>query len=128
LQERSDTLSHIIIGAAIEVHKALGPGLLESAYETCLCHELKLRSIAYARQLELPVTYKGVTMDCGYRLDIIVEQLVIVELKAVSALEPIHDAQLLTYLRLRQLWLGLLINFNVPVLKHGIKRLVNGRM
>jgi len=128
LQERSDTLSHIIIGAAIEVHKALGPGLLESAYETCLCHELKLRSVAYARQLELPVTYKGVTMDCGYRLDIIVEQLVIVELKAVSALEPIHDAQLLTYLRLRQLWLGLLINFNVPVLKHGIKRLVNGRM
>ncbi len=128
MQERSDTLSHIIIGAAIEVHKALGPGLLESAYETCLCHELKLRSIAYARQLELPVTYKGVTMDCGYRLDIIVEQLVIVELKAVSALEPIHDAQLLTYLRLRQLWLGLLINFNVPVLKHGIKRLVNGRM
>ncbi len=128
MQERSDTLSHIIIGAAIEVHKALGPGLLESAYETCLCHELKLRSVAYARQLELPVTYKGVTMDCGYRLDIIVEQLVIVELKAVSALEPIHDAQLLTYLRLRQLWLGLLINFNVPVLKHGIKRLVNGRM
>ena len=128
MQERSDTLSHIIIGAAIEVHKALGPGLLESAYETCLCHELKLRSIAYARQLELPVPYKGVTMDCGYRLDIIVEQLVIVELKAVSALEPIHDAQLLTYLRLRQLWLGLLINFNVPVLKHGIKRLVNGRM
>jgi len=128
LQERSDTLSHIIIGAAIEIHKALGPGLLESAYETCLCHELKLRSVAYARQLELPVTYKGVTMDCGYRLDIIVEQLVIVELKAVSALEPIHDAQLLTYLRLRQLWLGLLINFNVPVLKHGIKRLVNGRM
>ena len=128
MQERSDTLSHIIIGAAIEVHKALGPGLLESAYETCLCHELKLRSIAYARQLELPVTYKGVAMDCGYRLDIIVEQLVIVELKAVSALEPIHDAQLLTYLRLRQLWLGLLINFNVPVLKHGIKRLVNGRM
>lgn len=128
MQERSDTLSHIIIGAAIEIHKALGPGLLESAYETCLCHELKLRSVAYARQLELPVTYKGVTMDCGYRLDIIVEQLVIVELKAVSALEPIHDAQLLTYLRLRQLWLGLLINFNVPVLKHGIKRLVNGRM
>jgi len=128
LQERSDTLSHIIIGAAIEIHKALGPGLLESAYETCLCHELKLRSVAYARQLELSVTYKGVTMDCGYRLDIIVEQLVIVELKAVSALEPIHDAQLLTYLRLRQLWLGLLINFNVPVLKHGIKRLVNGRM
>ena len=128
MQERSDTLSHIIIGAAIEIHKALGPGLLESAYETCLCHELKLRSVAYARQLELSVTYKGVTMDCGYRLDIIVEQLVIVELKAVSALEPIHDAQLLTYLRLRQLWLGLLINFNVPVLKHGIKRLVNGRM
>lgn len=128
MQARSNDLSNTIIGAAIEVHKALGPGLLESAYEACLCHELTLRGITYARQLELPVIYKGVALDCSYRLDVFVEDLVIVEIKAVGTLEPIHDAQLLTYLRLKQRWLGLLINFNVPVLKSGIKRLVNGYM
>ncbi|MGB9631862.1 MAG: GxxExxY protein [Chloroflexaceae bacterium] len=122
----ADQLSGEIIGAAIDVHRALGPGLLESAYEACLGYELSLRGIAYARQVALPVVYKGVTLDCGYRLDLLVGDLVIVEIKAVEAIEPIHNAQLLTYLRLKGLWLGLLINFNVPVLKQGIKRLVNG--
>ncbi len=108
------------------MHRALGPGLLESAYETCLCHELTLRSIPFERQLQLPVEYKGVRLDAGYRIDILVDKLVIVELKAVDSLAPIHEAQLLTYLKLTHLWLGLLVNFNVPILKHGIKRMVNG--
>jgi len=123
---KADLLSEKIIGAAIDVHQALGPGLLESAYEACLGHELSLRGIAHMRQVALPVVYKGVTLDCGYRLDFLVGQLVIVELKTVAALIPIHEAQLLTYLRLKGLWLGLLINFNVPLLKQGIKRMVNG--
>ncbi len=126
IQARSDQLSNLIIGAAIEVHRALGPGLLESAYEECLAYELQLRNIAFGRQVPLPVVYKGVRLDCGYRLDLLVEDLVIVELKTVDAFVPIHEAQLLTYLRMRNLWLGLLINFNTPVLKRGIKRLVNG--
>jgi GxxExxY protein len=126
MKERSDALSNQIIGAAIEVHRTLGPGLLESAYEVCLCHELSLRSIAYERQVALPVMYKGIRLDYGYKLDILVEGLVIIELKSVEDLEPIHHAQLLTYLRLKNLWLGLLINFNVPILKQGIKRLVQG--
>ncbi|NJL55562.1 GxxExxY protein [bacterium] len=108
------------------VHRELGPGLLESAYETCLKYELKQAGLAVESQVPQPVSYKGMALECGYRLDVLVEDLVIVELKAVEALLPIHDAQLLTYLRLRNLWLGLLINFNVPILKHGIKRLVNG--
>ena len=126
VRARADQHSKEIIGAAIEVHRALGPGLLESAYEACLGHELSLRGVAYTRQVALTVRYKGVQLDCGYRLDLLVDELVIVELKAVEALEPIHEAQLLTYLRLKGLWLGLLINFNVPALKQGIKRLVNG--
>jgi GxxExxY protein len=126
LKNRADALSKQIIGAAIEVHHSLGPGLLESAYEACLCHELALRNIAYERQVALPIEYKGVRLDCGYKLDILVQRLVIVERKAVEQLEPIHSAQLLTYLRLKNLWLGLLINFHVPVLRSGIKRLVNG--
>ena len=113
-----------VIGAAIEVHKILGPGLLESAYEECLCHELRLRSIRFERQRELPIEYKGVTLDCGYRLDVVVENKVILELKAREALEPIHEAQLLTYLKLTGIKMGLLINFNVPMLRQGIKRLV----
>lgn len=113
-----------VIGAAIEVHKALGPGLLESVYEECLCHEFGLRQIHYKRQQALPVKYKGVKLDCGYRIDILVENLVVLELKSVDSLEPIHDAQLLTYLKLTGLKVGLLINFNVPVLKQGIKRLI----
>ena len=119
-----NTLTGQIIGAAIEVHKNLGPGLLESAYEECLCHELTLRKIAYKRQLPLPVEYKGLRLDCGYRIDIVVENLVILELKSVEKLEPIHDAQLLTYLKLAGIKVGFLINFNVPVLKNGIKRLI----
>ena len=112
-----------IIGAAIEVHKALGPGLLESAYEECLCHEFKLRSFPFERQKELPIEYKGVKLDCGYRLDMVVWEKIILELKSCSELQPIHEAQLLTYLKLTGIKVGLLINFNVPVLKQGIKRL-----
>ena len=114
-----------VIGAAIEVHKALGPGLLESVYEECMCVELGLREIPYERQKELPVEYKGAKLDCAYRLDILVARKLVVELKACNSLEPIHEAQLLTYLKLTGLKVGLLINFNVPVLKEGIKRLVN---
>ena len=114
-----------VIGAAIEVHKILGPGLLESAYEECLCRELELRKFLFERQKELPVEYKGVKLDCGYRLDIVVANRLIVELKACDSLQPIHEAQLLTYLRLTGIKVGLLINFNVPVLKQGIKRLAN---
>jgi len=118
-------LSSKIIGAAIEVHKALGPGLLESAYEECLCHELSLRGSRLERQKPLPIIYKGKQLDCGYRLDIVVEGKIIIELKACEKIEPIHRAQLLTYLKLSNLNLGLLLNFNVPVLRDGIFRLVN---
>ena len=118
-------LSSKIIGAAIEVHKHLGPGLLESAYEECLCHELELRGVPHERQRQLPVLYKNRNLDCGYRLDVVVEGAIILELKACGQIEPIHEAQLLTYLKLSGLPLGLLINFNVPVLKDGIKRIVN---
>ena len=113
-----------IIGAAIEVHKALGPGLMESVYEECLCHEFGLRKIHYKRQQALPIEYKGVKLDCGYRIDVLVKGLVILELKSVESLQPIHEAQLLTYLKLTDLKVGLLINFNVPALREGIKRLV----
>ena len=115
-----------IIGAAIEVHRSLGPGLLESAYEECLCEELKLRGIPFDRQRPLPVNYKGRQLDCGYRLDLLVDNAVVVELKAIEALAPIHDAQMLTYLRLGGWKVGLLINFNVPVLREGIRRKVLG--
>jgi len=119
-------ISGKIIGAAIEVHKRLGPGLLESAYEECLCCEMKLRGIKFERQVALPLNYKGLHLDCGYRLDLLVEDKIIVELKSVEALEPIHDAQLLTYLKLKNSRLGLIINFNMMMLKDGIRRLVNG--
>ena len=118
-------LTREVIGAAIEVHKALGPGLLESAYEECLCHELKLRGIQFERQVELPIEYKGTKMNCGYRMDIVADDQLILELKSCEALHPIYEAQLLTYLRLTSAKVGLLINFNVPVLKEGIKRLAN---
>jgi GxxExxY protein len=118
-------LTERVIGACIEIHRTLGPGLLESAYEECLCHELSVAGIPFERQKPLPVHYKNVKLDCGYRLDLVVEQKVIVELKAVENLLPIHEAQLLTYLKLSKLTLGLLINFNVAMLKHGIKRIVN---
>jgi GxxExxY protein len=114
-----------VIGACIEVHREIGPGLLESAYEECLCYELSQRWISFERQKPLPVKYKGVLLDCGYRLDLVVEERIILELKAVEALLPVHKAQVLTYLKLAGLTLGVLINFNVPVLKDGIKRIVN---
>jgi GxxExxY protein len=114
----------MVIGAAIEVHRALGPGLLESAYEECLCRELSLRSTPFQRQHPLPVKYKGLTLDCGYRLDLVVADAVVVEIKAVEKLLPTHDAQLLTYLKLSGRGVGLLINFNVPVLKQDIRRRV----
>jgi GxxExxY protein len=118
-------LTEKIIGAAIEVHKVLGPGLLESAYEVCLAHELFLAEIRFERQVPVPVTYKSVPIDCGYRLDFLVEKKVVVELKAIEGLQPIHQAQLLSYLKLGGWPVGLLINFNVPVLNKGIKRMVN---
>ena len=107
-------------------HRVLGPGLLENAYETCLCYELTNRSIAFQRQYPLPVNYKGILIDCAYRLVLLVLGLVIVEIKAVDSIQPIHEAQLLTYLKLGGWHTGLLINFNVPVLKNGIHRFVNG--
>ena len=117
-------VTETIIGASIEVHKALGPGLLESAYEECLCHELSLKSLQYDRQRKLPLTYKGIQLDCGYRIDLFVEERVIVELKTIDKLSPIHDAQLLTYMKHAKSSVGLLINFNVPVLRNGIRRKV----
>ena len=115
-------ITESIIGAAIEVHRALGPGLLESAYEECLCREFSLRNIAFERQKPLPVEYKGCKLDCGYRLDLLVAGAVVIEIKACEAIQPIHEAQLLTYMKLGGWKLGLLINFNVPVLKDGIRR------
>ncbi|KAA0265602.1 MAG: GxxExxY protein [Chlorobiota bacterium] len=120
----NDELTSKIIGAAITVHRELGPGLLESTYEMCLMYELKLRGLNAVRQQELPVTYKGVNIDCGYRLDIVVENEVILELKSVDDLLPVHSAQLLTYMKLSGIHKGLLINFNEKVLHHGIKRKV----
>lgn len=117
-------LTEKIIGAAIEVHRTIGPGLLESAYEECLAHELHLQGLKYERQSPLPVAYKGVSLDCGYRLDFLVENTIVIELKAIDALHPIHEAQLLTYLKLGSWPIGLLINFNVQLLKNGIRRVV----
>jgi len=125
-ERQENDISEKIIGAAIEVHKKLGPGLLESAYEECLCCEMQLRGIEFERQVPLSLKYKGVVLDCGYRLDLLVEDKVIVEIKSVEGLEPIHEAQMLTYLKLRNAWLGLIINFNVIMLKDGVRRLVNG--
>jgi GxxExxY protein len=117
-------ITEVIIGAAIEVHRALGPGLLESAYEACLAFELNERGLAVDRQKELPVIYRGNRIDCGYRLDLLVERAVIVELKSIDELAPIHEAQVLSYLKLSGCPVGLLINFNVRLLTHGLKRLV----
>lgn len=119
-------LTHEVIGASIEVHRALGPGLLESAYLQCLCRELMVRGIPYRREYPLPVEYKGLKLECGYRVDIVVNGQVVVECKSVEALAPIHDAQLLTYLRIGGWRVGLLINFNVVVLKQGIHRRILG--
>jgi GxxExxY protein len=119
-----DSITEIIIGAAIDVHKALGPGLLESAYEECLFYELNLRNLTVKRQVDLPVIYKEVQLNIGYRLDLLVEDKVVIELKTVDKFMPIHDAQLLTYMKLVDCTAGLLINFNVPILKQGLRRKV----
>ena len=118
-------MSHQIIGSAIEVHKALGPGLLESTYEACMGYELEFRGLSFERQKPLAVRYKGMRLDCGYRLDIVVENAIILELKSCEKIEQIHRAQLLTYLKVSGLSLGLLLNFNVTVMKDGITRIVN---
>jgi GxxExxY protein len=123
-QRKPNEITHAIIGAAIEVHRALGPGLLESAYVQCLCRELALRNIRFQREVNIPVEYKDLRLECGYRLDLLVDDAVVVEAKSIEALLPIHDAQLLTYMRLGGWQLGLLINFNVPVLVNGIHRRV----
>jgi GxxExxY protein len=115
-----------IIGAAMEVHRALGPGLLESSYEMCLCRELSIRGISFERQVPIPVEYKGVKLDCGYRADIVVGGVILVEIKAIDSLLSVHDAQLLSYLKLGGWQIGLLINFNVELLKHGLRRRVLG--
>lgn len=119
-----EILSRDIIGAAIEVHKSLGPGLLESAYEECLCYELDERGIKYERQKPIPVVYKEIKLECGYRADIIVEKKILLELKSIEALNAIHEAIILTYLKFSEIKVGLLINFNVTKLKDGIKRYI----
>src|SRR5512146_264253 len=120
----ANEITEQIIGAAIEVHKVLGPGLLESAYEECLCHELNGRQIPFRRQVEIPVTYKGVNLACGYTADLIVDDKVVVEFKAVEHIARVHQAQLLTYMKLLSIRKGLLINFHTAVLRQGIIRRV----
>jgi len=119
-----DNLSNRVIGCAIEVHRHLGPGLLESTYENCLAHEFHIRNIPFNLQHPLPVEYKGIKLDCGYRIDILVDNRLIVEIKSVDMILPIHQAQLLTYMKLSNISIGLLVNFNVKYLKNGIKRMV----
>jgi GxxExxY protein len=119
-------LTHVIIGAAIAVHRELGPGLLELVYREAMCHELSLRQLSYEKEKPIPAVYKGVKLDCGYRADIVVCGRIVVEIKAISAIAPVHDAVMLTYLRLSGCKAGLLINFYSPVLKDGIKRYVWG--
>jgi GxxExxY protein len=122
--EGKDPRTRSIIAAAIAVHRELGPGLLEFAYEQCLCHELHLRGLTFERQIDLPVAYKGLKLDCGYRIDLIVGEDVIVELKAIERILSVHEAQLLTYMKISRKSVGLLINFNVPLLARGIIRRV----
>lgn len=122
----ANELSREIIGAAIEVHRLTGPGMLESAYEECLCHELSLRNIPFKHQFAVCLDYKGKVIDAAYKIDILVDDLVVVELKSVKELAEVHEAQLMTYLRLHRRWLGFLMNFNVPVMREGIVRRVLG--
>jgi GxxExxY protein len=124
MNSNENDFSHNVIDLAIDVHRELGPGLLESAYEECLAYELKQSSIKFVRQEPVPVTYKDVHLDCGCRLDLLVEDRLVVELKSVEELLPIFDAQVLTYMKLSKKSVGLLINFNVPILKMGLKRFV----
>ena len=119
-----DPLSNRMIGLMLEVHRELGPGLLESAYQACMIHELKTAQIVFAAEVPLPVRYKGLALDCAYRMDLVIENSLVIELKSVDSLLPIHEAQLLTYLRLAGLKIGLLANFNVPLLRQGLKRFV----
>jgi len=119
-----DKYSKQVIGCAIEVHKTLGPGLLESTYEQCLAHELGVADLTFQLQKSIPVKYKGIKLDCGYRIDLLIENSIIVELKSVSQLQKIHEAQLLTYMKLANIKIGLLINFNELRLKDGLKRFV----
>ena len=123
--QRLNEITERIIGCGIEVHRALGPGLLESAYEECLCYEFLQKELKFERQVALPVIYKGVKLDCGYRMDVVVENSVVVEIKAVERIIPVHEAQLLSYLKLANKPLGLLMNFHVSTLKNGLKRLRN---
>ena len=124
MPHENDLLTEKIIGFAIEVHRFLGPGLLESAYEECLCYELDQSGLAFRRQVPLPVIYKAIRLDCGYRMDVVVEGQVIIEIKAVDRLAPIHEAQVLTYMKLSGIATGLLLNFNTPVLREGLRRLM----
>jgi GxxExxY protein len=123
--QKINRITEKIIGCAIEVHRNLGPRLLESAYEKCLCYELTQAGFGYKQQLPLPVIYKGINLECGYRMDVVVEDLVIVEIKAIERILPVHEAQLLSYLKLYNKKVGLLMNFHVPMLKSGLKRIVN---
>jgi GxxExxY protein len=123
--QRLNLVTHDIIGAAIEVHRCLGPGLLESVYLECVCHELRLRNVVFDREVPISLHYKGLQLNHSYQLDLIVAGSIVVELKSVEKLHPIHQAQVLTYLKLKRLPLGLLINFNVPVLRSGIVRIAN---
>ncbi len=123
---KENDVSRLVIGAAIDVHRAMGPGLLESVYQECLKHELGIRNITYESEVQVKAEYKGLKFDCAYRMDLVVSDSVVLELKVVEHLLPVHEAQLLSYLRLTGKKLGLLINFNTPILKSGIKRVVNG--
>ena len=124
IKHRTNPISEKIIGAAIEVHRHLGPGLLESSYQTCMCRELELRGVTYESQIALPIEYKGVHVGKGYVIDLLIERAVIVEIKSVKRLLPIHSAQLMTYMRLRGMSSGLLLNFNVTILPLGIRRIL----
>ena len=123
--QRLNLITEQVIGCSIDVHRFLGPGLLESAYEECLCYELSQHGIEFLRQVPLPVVYKGIKLDCGYRMDLVIEGTVVLEIKAVESTIPVFEAQLLSYLKLSGKPIGLLINFHVPVLKNGIKRIGN---
>jgi GxxExxY protein len=124
IPDRAEQIATQIVDAAVKVHKTLGPGLLESVYEVCLCHELAIRDIAFRKQLDLPICYEGMRLESGLRIDILVDNCVVLELKTVEKFLPVHEAQLLTYLKLTGHRIGFLLNFNVPIMKHGIKRLV----
>ncbi len=124
-RDELENIAAQVMDAAFEVHRHLGPGLLESSYEMAFCFELSRLGLSFERQKDMPVSYKGVRLDCGYRLDVVVAGEILVELKAIESLMPVHEAQLLTYLKLSNKRLGFLINFNVPLLKQGLKRLVH---